>query len=70
MAFIFFLIGGIAGVIAMFTSIFVFDASVLTALTAWFAAGMAVSLAGVAIALVPRGTMERGEMVEALSTPT
>ena len=70
MAFIFFLIGGIAGVIAMLTSIFVFDASVLTALTAWFAAGMAVSLAGVAIALVPRGTMERGEMVEALSTPT
>ena len=70
MAFIFFLIGGIAGVIAMLTSIFVFDASVLTALTAWFAAGMAVSLAGVAIALVPRGTMERGEMVEALSTTT
>ena len=70
MAFIFFLIGGIAGVIAMLTSIFVFDASVLTALTAWFATGMAVSLAGVAIALVPRGTMERGDLVEALSTPT
>lgn len=65
MAFIFFVIGGIAGVIAMLTSIFVFDTSVLTALTAWFATGMAVSLAGVAVALVPRGQIVRGEMVEA-----
>ena len=65
MAFIFFLIGGIAGVIAMLTSIVVFDASVLTALMAWFATGMAVSLAGIAVAMVPRGTMVRGEMVEA-----
>ena len=70
MAFIFFIFGGIAGVIAMLASIFVFDASVLTAVTAWFATGMAVSLAGVAIAMVPRGTMVRGEMVEGLSTPT
>ena len=65
MAFILFLVGGIAGVIAMLTSIIAFDASALTALTAWFATGMAVSLAGVAIAMVPRGTMVRGEMVEA-----
>ena len=65
MAFILFLIGGLAGVIAMLTSIVVFDASVLTALTAWFATGMAVSLAGIAVALVPRGTMVRGQMVEA-----
>ena len=65
MAFILFLVGGVAGVIAMLTSIFVFDASVLTALTAWFATGMAVSLAGLAIAMVPRGQMVRGEMVEA-----
>lgn len=65
MAFILFLVGGLAGVIAMLTSIFVFDASVLTALTAWFATGMAVSLAGIVIAMVPRGVMVRGEMVEA-----
>ena len=65
MAFIFFLLGGIAGVIAMLTSIFVFDASFLTALTAWFATGMAVSLVGLAVAMVPRGQMVRGEMVEA-----
>ena len=65
MAFILFLVGGLAGVIAMLTSIVVFDASVLTALTAWFATGMAVSLACIAVAMVPRGVMVRGEMVEA-----
>ena len=65
MAFIFFLLGGIAGVFAMLTSIFVFDASFFTALTAWFGTGMAVSLAGLAVAMVPRGQMVRGEMVEA-----
>lgn len=65
MAFVLFIAGGIAGVIAMLTSIFVFDASFLTALTAWFATGMAVSLAGIAIASVPRGQMVRGQMVEA-----
>ena len=64
MAFIFFVIGGIAGVVAMLTSIVVFDASALTALIAWFATGMVVSLAGIAVAMVPRGTMVRGEMVE------
>ena len=65
MAFIFFLIGGIAGVIAMLTSIIVFDTSFLAALIAWFVTGMAVSLAGLAIAMVPRGQMVRGEMVKA-----
>ena len=65
MAFILFLVGGIAGVIAMLTSIIVFDASVHSALAVWFATGMAVSLGGIAIAMVPRGTMVRGEMVEA-----
>ena len=65
MAFILFLLGGIAGVFAMLTSIFVFDASVVTALTAWFGTGMAVSLVGLAVAMVPRGQMVRGEMVEA-----
>ena len=65
MAFILFIIGGIAGVAAMLTSIIAFDASFLSALAIWFATGMAVSLAGVALAMVPRGTMVRGQMVEA-----
>ncbi len=65
MAFIFFLVGGIAGVVAMLTAIFAFDASILSALTAWFATGMAVSLAAIVVASVPRGEMVRGEMVEA-----
>ena len=65
MAFILFLVGGIAGVIAMLTSIFVFDASFLSALAVWFATGMVVSLAGIALAMMPRGVMIRGEMVEA-----
>lgn len=70
MALILFVIGGIAGVIAMLTSIIAFDASFISALAIWFGTGMAVSLAGIALAMVPRGTMEPGEMVEALSTPT
>ena len=65
MAFILFLVGGIAGVIAMLTSIFVFDASALAALAVWFATGMAVSLGGIALAMVPRGVMRNGQMVEA-----
>ena len=65
MAYILFLIGGIAGVIAMLTSIIAFDASFLAALSVWFATGMAASLAGIALASVPRGVMIRGEMVEA-----
>ena len=65
MAFILFIVGGIAGVIAMLTSIFAFDASFLTALAVWFTAGMGVSLTGVAVAIIPRGQMVRGEMVEA-----
>ena len=65
MAFILFLVGGISGVIAMLTSIFVFDASFLSGLAVWFATGMVVSLAGIALAMMPRGVMIRGEMVEA-----
>lgn len=65
MAFIFFLVGGIAGVIAMLTSIFAFDASALAALAVWFATGMAVSLGGIGLAMVPRGVMRNGQMVEA-----
>ena len=65
MAFILFLVGGIAGVMAMLTSIIAFDASFLAALAVWFATGMVVSLAGIALASVPRGVMIRGEMVEA-----
>ncbi len=65
MAFIFFLAGGLAGIIAMLTSMIIFDASFLSALAVWFATGMAVSLAGLALAMVPRGEMVRGEMVEA-----
>ena len=65
MAFILFLVGGIAGVMAMLTSIIAFDASFLAALAVWFVTGMAVSLVGIALASVPRGVMIRGEMVEA-----
>lgn len=65
MAFILFLLGGIAGVIAMLTSIIVFDTSFLFALAVWFGTGMAVSLGGIALALVPRGVMRNGQMVEA-----
>ena len=65
MAFILFLVGGIAGVMAMLTSIIAFDASFLAALAVWFATGMVVSLVGIALASVPRGVMIRGEMVEA-----
>ena len=65
MAFILFLVGGIAGVMAMLTSIIAFDASFLAALAVWFVTGMVVSLVGIALASVPRGVMIRGEMVEA-----
>ena len=65
MAFVLFLVGGLAGVIAMLTSIIAFDASFLTALAAWFATGMVVSFAGIALALAPRGIMRNGQMVEA-----
>lgn len=65
MAFILFLVGGIAGVVAMLTSIIAFDASFLSAIAVWFATGMAVSLAGIALATVPRGVMRNGKMVEA-----
>lgn len=65
MAFILFLVGGIAGVIAMLTSMIVFDASFLSALAIWFATGMGVSLGGIALAMAPRGVMRNGQMVEA-----
>jgi hypothetical protein len=65
MAFILFLVGGIAGVIAMLTSIVAFDASFLAALAVWFAAGMIISLAGIALASVPQGRMHNGRMIEA-----
>ena len=65
MAFILFLVGGIAGVIAMLTSIFVYDASFLSALAVWFATGMAISLVGIALATVPRRVIRNGRMVEA-----
>ena len=65
MAFILFLVGGIAGVVAMLTSIIAFDASFLSAIAIWFATGMTVSLAGIALATVPRGVLRNGKMVEA-----
>ena len=65
MAFILFLVGGIAGVIAMLTSIIAFDASFLAALSVWFATGIAVSLVGVALALAPCGTQHAGKMTRA-----
>ena len=65
MAFILFLVGGIAGVIAMLTSIIVFDASFLSALAVWFATGMAISLVGIALATVPRRVIRNDRMVEA-----
>ena len=65
MAYILFVVGGIAGVIAMLTSIIAFDASALAALAVWFGTGMAVSLVGIALAMAPRGVMRNGQMVEA-----
>ena len=65
MAFILFLVGGIAGVIAMLTSIIAFDASFISALAIWFGTGMAVSLAGIALAMVPRGDAQEGQLAEA-----
>jgi hypothetical protein len=65
MAFVFFLIGGMAGMIAMLTSIFIFDASIFTALAVWFGTGMAISLAGVALAMAPQAGQHTGQLVEA-----
>jgi hypothetical protein len=65
MAFILFVFGGIAGVIAMLTSLIAFDASVMSAVAIWFGTGMAVSLAGLAVALAPRAAAHEGQMVEA-----
>jgi hypothetical protein len=65
MAFILFLAGGIAGVFAMITSIVAFDASFLSALAVWFGAGMVVSLAGIALALVPCGPVQTGPLARA-----
>jgi hypothetical protein len=65
MAFILFVTGGIAGVIAMLTSIIAFDASFVSALAIWFGTGMAVSLAGIALALAPRSDATEGQLVEA-----
>jgi hypothetical protein len=65
MAFILFVIGGIAGVIAMLTSIVAFDASFMSALAIWFGTGMAVSLVGIAVALAPRADALGGQLVEA-----
>lgn len=65
MAFILFIVGGIAGVLGMLTAIIAFDASFLSALAVWFATGMAVSLAGIALALAPRAAPARGQLVEA-----
>ena len=65
MAFILFLVGGLAGALAMLTAIIVFDASLLAALAVWFATGMAISLAGIALATLPRGRLHNGRMIEA-----
>ena len=65
MAFILFIVGGIAGVLGILTAIIAFDASFLSALAVWFATGMVVSLAGIALALAPRAAASRGQLVEA-----
>lgn len=65
MAFILFVVGGFAGVIAMLTSIIAFDASFLFALAVWFATGMVISLGGIAFAMIPRSVEHTGQMVGA-----
>jgi hypothetical protein len=65
MAFIFFVAGGIAGMIAMLTAMIGFDASFLSALALWFGTGMVISLAGIALAMVPRAEAATGEFAQA-----
>jgi hypothetical protein len=65
MAFILFVTGGIAGVIAMLTSIIAFDANIMAAVAIWFGTGMAVSLVGVAFAVAPRSEAPEGQLIEA-----
>ena len=62
MAFVLFVFGAVSGIVAMITSIFVFDAGFLSALGVWFGTGMAVSVAGIALAVIPRGEIASGEM--------
>jgi uncharacterized membrane protein YccC len=65
LAFIVFVVAGFAGVVAMLTSIFAFETSFLAALAVWFGTGMALSVAGIAVAMAPRRQIPAGRLVEA-----
>ncbi len=54
MAFFSFILGSIAGVIAMMTSIFAYDANLTVSLLTWFATGAAVSIYALAVTLAPQ----------------
>jgi hypothetical protein len=65
MASILFLVSGIAGVFAMLASFFVFDAGLQSAISVWFATGVAISLCGLLLTLVPNSAQESSQLSEA-----